>query len=79
MFYPKQVPYLLNKEFQINVDYQEQEIEELKDYVMCFWSMQSKRICSNEVAVSILPDACIDIVIDFTNEIICFAGFSKAK
>lgn len=77
MFYPKQVPYLLNKEFQINVDYQEQEIEELKDYVMCFWSMQSKRICSNEIAVSILPDACIDIVIDFTNEIICFAGFSK--
>ena len=36
------------------------------------WKILDKTISNN-----ILPDACIDIVIDFINNTICFAGFSK--
>ncbi len=77
MYYPKQIPYLLDKEFKKNVEYTEYHIEELKDYCMCIWTMKSKKILDKTIANNILPDACVDIVIDFTNGTICFAGFSK--
>ena len=77
MYYPKQIPYLLDKEFKKNVEYTEYHIEELKDYCMCIWTMKSKKILDKTLANNILPDACVDIVIDFTNGTICFAGFSK--
>lgn len=44
---------------------------------MCIWQMKSKKIRNQTITNNILPDACIDIVIDFTNQILCFAGFSK--
>ncbi len=77
MYYPKQIPYLLDKEFQENIQYEEYPIKELCDYCMCIWTMQSKRILDKTIYNYILPDACIDIVIDFSQKTICFAGFSK--
>ena len=77
MYYPKQIPYLLDKEFKENVAYTEYHIEELEEYCMCIWTMKSKKILDKTIANNILPDACVDIVIDFTNGTICFAGFSK--
>ncbi len=77
MYYPKQIPYLLNKEFKENIEYEEYNIKELEKYCMCIWTMQSKKILDKKITNSILPDACIDIVIDFSNKEICFAGFSK--
>jgi len=77
MYYPKQIPYLLDKEFQKNIYYEEYQIEELCDYCMCIWTMQSKKILDKTIYNYILPDACIDIVIDFSQKTICFAGFSK--
>ena len=77
MYYPKQIPYLLNKKFQENIEYKEYNIKELENYCMCIWQMKSKRILGETIYNNILPDACIDIVIDFTNKSICFAGFSK--
>ena len=77
MYYPKQIPYLLDKEFKENVAYTEYHIEELEEYCMCIWTMKSKKILDKTIANNILPDACIDIVIDFVNRTICFAGFSK--
>ena len=44
---------------------------------MCIWTMKSKKILDKTISNNILPDACIDIVIDFINNTICFAGFSK--
>ena len=32
MYYPKQIPYLLDKEFKENIEY---DIKELEDYCMC--------------------------------------------
>lgn len=77
MYYPKQIPYLLDKEFQKNIEYKEYNINELKDYCMCIWTMKSKKILDKKISNNILPDACIDIVIDFVDKTICFAGFSK--
>ncbi len=77
MYYPKQIPYLLDKEFKENIKYTEYNIKELEDYCMCIWEMKSKKILNKTISNNILPDACIDIVIDFANNVICFAGFSK--
>lgn len=77
MYYPKQIPYLLDKEFKENIDYKEYNIKELENYCMCIWTMKSKKTLDKTISNNILPDACIDIVIDFANNIVCFAGFSK--
>lgn len=77
MYYPKQLPYLLDEDFRENIEYKEYSILELAEYCMCIWSMQSKRKVDKTIYNYILPDACIDIVIDFENHSICFAGFSK--
>ena len=77
MYYPKQIPNLLDKEFQENIKYEEYPIKELNNYCMCVWTMQSKKILDKTIYSYILPDACIDIVMDFSNNSIYFAGFSK--
>ncbi len=77
MYYPKQIPYLLDKEFKENIKYQEYPIKELSQYCMCIWTMQSRKILDKTICNYILPDACIDIVINFSDKTICFAGFSK--
>ena len=77
MYYPKQIPYLLDKDFQNYIEYVEYRKKELEDYCMCIWTMKSKQRLDKVVSNHILPDACIDIVIDFVKGTICFAGFSK--
>lgn len=76
MYYPKQIPYLLDPEFKKYIDYREHRFKELDDYFMCIWEMKSKDIFDKTISNNVLPDACIDIVIDFANQGICFAGFS---
>ncbi len=77
MFYPKQIPYLLDEEFKENIEYKEYVIKELEDYCMCIWTMKSIKSYNKIITNNILPDACIDIVINFVDKMICFAGFSK--
>ncbi|MCI8965306.1 MAG: helix-turn-helix transcriptional regulator [Clostridia bacterium] len=77
MYYPKQLPYLLDKEFKENIKYTEYNIKELEEFAMCIWTMKSKKIIDKTIYNYILPDACIDIVINFTDKTICFAGFSR--
>ncbi len=77
MYYPKQIPYLLDKNFKENIDYKEYVFDELKSHVMCIWHMKSKKIKNETIYNNILPDACIDVVFDFINKTIIFAGFSK--
>lgn len=77
MYYPKQIPYILDREFQHYLIYKEYQFKELNDYCMCIWQMRSKRILDKTIYNYILPDACIDIVIDFSNQTIRFSGFSK--
>ena len=77
MYYPKQIPYLLDQKFKENIEYIEYFIEEIKSCCVCVWTMKSKNIIKKTIYNHILPDACIDIVIDFVHNTICFAGFSK--
>jgi len=44
---------------------------------MCIWTIQSRKILDKTIYNYILTDACIDIVINFSDKTICFAGFSK--
>ena len=77
MYYPKQIPYLLDEEFKKNIEYREYNIVELESYCMCIWTMKSRTMLDKIISNNILPDACVDIVIDFSNKSICFSGFSK--
>ncbi len=77
MYYPKQIPYLLDKPFQKYINYTEHHIKELEEYCMCIWQMKSKSKLEKTIYNLVLPDACIDIVIDFKTKTICFSGFSK--
>lgn len=77
-YYPKQIPYLLDQDFRERVDYQEHHFTELDKACFCLWTMRSRATLAGEVTNYILPDACIDLVIDFTKQTINFAGFSKA-
>lgn len=77
MYYPKQIPYILDRNFKHSVIYQELQPDNLSNICMCIWSMNSKHPITNEITNQILPDACIDIVFDFVNRGICFAGYSK--
>lgn len=76
-YYPLQIPYLLDEAFRAHVTYQEHRIPELEAYCMCIWEMRSRRILEKTIYNYILPDACIDIVVDFSQKTICFAGFSR--
>lgn len=77
MYYPKQIPYLLDKKFKENIEYIEYNIKELENYCMCIWIMKTNKILDKKISNNILPDACIDIVIDFVSKTVYFAGFSK--
>ena len=49
MYYPKQIPYILDREFQEHIEYKEYLFKELNDYCMCIWQMHSKRILNKTI------------------------------
>lgn len=76
-YYPLQIPYLLDRSFQAHILYEESRPPELSGSCMCIWQMRSRAILDKTIYNYILPDACIDLVIDFSKRTICFAGFSR--
>ncbi|GHU81890.1 hypothetical protein AGMMS50284_2740 [Clostridia bacterium] len=77
IFYPIQVPNLLNEDFKARVCYKEYQFEEFSDMIMCIWTMESMKPIEDTIRNMILPDACLDVVIDCPAKTIGFAGFSK--
>ena len=77
MYYPKQIPYVLDQAFRSYIDYEEFRYQELEDYCLCIWTMRSKHILDKTIYNYILPDACIDLIIDFSRKAIYFSGYSK--
>lgn len=77
MYEPKQIPYLLDSSFREYVHYEEFKFLELDDFCMCIWQMKSKQILDKTIYNYILPDACIDIIINFVDKTIYFSGYSK--
>lgn len=79
MYYPIQIPYILNKAFSEAVEYTEEIEERFKDFLICFWQMQPKSNNTETVENIIITDGCIDLVADFEGKQIGFVGMSKTN
>lgn len=79
MYYPIQIPSILNKEFSRIIKYSEDIVTELTNFVICIWEMQPQR--EQELAIEniIITDGCIDIVVDFDKQLIGYAGMSRTE
>ncbi|MCL2528949.1 MAG: AraC family transcriptional regulator [Coriobacteriia bacterium] len=76
MYYPIQIPFVLNPVFSENVLYTEDIDERFCNYVICFWEMQSKHANPCIVENIIVTDGCIDLVVEPSEERIGFSGMS---
>ena len=79
MYYPIQVPYILNREFSQNMKYTEEPAGECGGFVICFWEMQPLSDRKLSVKNIIATDACIDLVASFDEKNIGFVGMSKTE
>ena len=79
MYYPIQVPYILNSNFSKHISYSEEVVPSLQNFVMCVWEMQPRSTERTSVTNVIVADGCIDLVVDYTNRQIGFAGMSKTN
>lgn len=79
MYYPLQIPYILNRDFVEAVRYQEEVEPQLMDFIICFWEMQPKDNDPREIENVIVADGCIDLVTDFDGQSIGFVGMSKTN
>jgi len=77
MYYPVQIPFVLNEAFSKTVRYSEEIIPSLQDFVICLWEMQPLLNVEKTVENIIITDGCIDIVAEYGEKIIGFAGMSK--
>lgn len=65
MYYPIQLPFILNDTFTRLVTYREKIIPECSDFVLCFWEMFPKTNEQARVKNIIIADGCIDLIVDF--------------
>ena len=79
MYYPIQIPYVLNKTFSQNIKYMEEPAEECGGFVICFWETQPLSNCVFSVTNIIVADGCIDIVVNFDERVIGFSGMSQTN
>ena len=77
MYYPKQIPQLLNQNYRKHINYHEVQEKSLQDFIMCIWCISSKHTLQTPIMNVVLPDGCIDLIIDIKNHEIIFSGFSK--
>jgi AraC-like DNA-binding protein len=70
---------MLSAEFAAAVQYSEEEAPALADFVVCFWGMQSHTDREKSIQNIITTDGCVDLVADFNNRQIGFAGMSKTN
>lgn len=79
MYYPVQIPYILNTEYAKHQKYIETTMEECKGFVICFWEMRPISYTCLAVENIIVADACIDLVVEFDKKEIGFAGMRKTN
>ena len=77
MYYPLQVPYLLNRVFLQEISYTEEILPTLSDFAICMWDMQPKTTQQKAISHTIIADGCIDLVVYYDTHEIFFAGMSK--
>jgi AraC-like DNA-binding protein len=79
MYYPIQIPFMLNEAFSRNIMYTETPDLESGGFIVCFWEMQSESGGVLSVDNVIVTDACIDAVADFDKKQIGFSGMRKTN
>ena len=79
MYYPVQIPYILSKEFSESIKYSEEILPLYEDFIVCLWEMQPLSNAKRTVENIIITDACIDIIVNFEEKAIGFAGMSKTN
>lgn len=77
MYYPLQIPFMLNKEFTENVVYTETTAADLNGFGICFWDVESTTDEILSVTNVIVTDGCIDLVVSFDEQLIGFSGKSR--
>jgi len=77
MYNPIQIPYILNKTFASSIQYTEEMIPQFLDFIICLWEMQPISKQKSTVENIIVADGCIDLVVDYNEKQIGFAGMSK--
>ena len=77
MYYPIQVPYILNKMFSEHILYTEEIVTSLQDFVICVWEMTPRTVDKKDIPHIIVADGCIDLVVDYNSKTIGFGGMSK--
>jgi len=79
MYYPLQIPSILNKELSQHISHTEEIVESLKDFVICIW--QTKPLTQKKMSASsvILTDGCIDLVVLCDDRKVGYSGISKTN
>jgi len=57
----------------------EETIESLQDFVICFWQMKPRSSDKVSVTNIIVADGCIDLIVNFDDKQIGYAGMSKTN
>lgn len=79
MYYPIQIPFLLNEKFRENLIYTEEVSKAHESFAICFWEIISRQEIDPVVENVIIPDGCIDLVVDFHGHQIGFSGMSETN
>jgi AraC-like DNA-binding protein len=77
MYYPTQIPFMLNDTFRQYINYREQPALDYEGFVICFWEMQPKSEAALSIDNVIVADACIDLVVSYDKRKIGFSGAGK--
>jgi hypothetical protein len=76
IYYPLQIPFVLNQRFAEVIRYTEEDPQSLGDFVICFWEMTPLTKQETEVDNVIVTDGCVDLVVDYDSKQI---GYNELK
>ena len=79
MYYPIQIPYVLDRKFSQAVIYTEQPAPSCGGFVICFWEMLPREALCASVSNIIAADACVDLVVSFDERTVGFCGMSQTQ
>lgn len=79
MYYPIQIPYILDETFLEQINYREEIIQEISNFVICYWQMTPIKNEIISLDNIIILDGCVDLIVDFDNQVIGFSGMSESN
>ncbi|MCL2560554.1 MAG: helix-turn-helix domain-containing protein [Turicibacter sp.] len=79
MYDPLQMPALLDDDFKKLVDYKEERVDGLREFVICVWCMQPKGLERRVVKDIVLIDGCTELVVSVDTRQMCWAAPSMDK